>query len=96
MSKPVPSIYRTTNWRAYNAGMKRRGSLAIWFDPEMEWRAPPSGRRGRPATFSDAAIQTFLMLKALFGLPLRQTTGLVASRLKLAKLNWPVPDNSTL
>jgi hypothetical protein len=96
MSKPVPTVYRTTNWRAYNAALKQRGSLLIWFDPEMEWLAAPSGRRGRPATFSDAAIQTCLMLKALFALPLRQTTGLVASLLKLAKLDWPVPDFSTL
>ena len=36
------------------------------------------------------------MLKALFGLPLRQTTGLVASLLRLAKLDWPVPDYGTL
>jgi hypothetical protein len=79
MSKPVPPTYRTTNWRAYNAALKQRGSLRIWFDPEMEWLAAPRGRRGRPASFSDAAIQTCLMLKALFGLPLRQTTGLVAS-----------------
>ena len=96
MSKPVPAPYRTTNGRAYNAALKQGGSLPVWFDPEMEWRAPPSGRRGRPNLFSDAAIQTCLMQKALFGLPLRQTTGLVASLLKLAKLNWPVPDNSTL
>ncbi len=32
----------------------------------------------------------------LFGLPLRQTTGFVASLLKLAGLDWPVPDHSTL
>ena len=96
MPKPASSTYRTTNWRAYNAALRQRGSLLIWFDPEMEWIAAPSGRPGRPATFSDAAIQTCLMLKALFGLPLRQTTGLVASLLRLAKLNWPVPDFSTL
>jgi hypothetical protein len=96
MSKPVPPTYRTTNWRAYNAALKQRGSLLIWFDPEMEWIAAPSGRRGRPATFSDAAIQACLMLKALFGLPLRQTTGLVERLLGLAKLDWPVPDFSTL
>ena len=96
MSKPAPAIYRTTNWRGYNAALRERGSLLIWLDPKMEWAAAPSGRRGRPATFSDAAIQTCLMLKALFGLPLRQTTGLVESLLKLAKLNWPVPDFSTL
>ncbi len=85
MSKPVPPTYRTTNWRAYNAALKQRGSLLIWFDPEMEWVAAPRGKRGRPATFSDAAIQTCLMLKALFGLPLRQTTGLVASPAR----SWP-------
>jgi hypothetical protein len=96
MSKPVPAIYRTSNWCAYNEGLKQRGSVLIWFDPGMEWLAAPRGRRGRPATFSDAAIQTCLMLKALFGLPLRQTTGLVESLLKLAKLDWPVPDFSTL
>lgn len=96
MSEPVAPTYRMTNWRAYNAALKRRGSLVIWLDPKMEWAAAPSGRCGRPATFFDAAIQACLMLKALFGLPLRQTTGLVASLLKLARLNWPVPDHSTL
>ena len=35
-------------------------------------------------------------MKVLFGLPLRQTTGFVASLLKLAGLDWPVPDFSTL
>ena len=96
MTKPAPPRYRTTNWHTHNAALKQRGSLLIWFDPEMEWRAAPSGRRGRPARFSDAAIQTCLMLKALFGLPLRQVTELVASLLRLAKLDWPVLDFSTL
>ena len=31
-----------------------------------------------------------------FGLPLRQTTGLVASLVRLAGLDWPGPDFSTL
>ncbi|TNC59854.1 hypothetical protein FHG71_22515 [Rubellimicrobium roseum] len=96
MSKPAPPSCRTTNWRAFNAALKQRGSLLIWLDSEMEWLAALSGRRRRPATFSDTAIQARLMLKALFGLPLRQTAGLVASLLKLAKLDWSVPDFSTL
>jgi IS5 family transposase len=96
MSKPTPPIYRTTNWRSYNAALKQRGSLHIWFDPATVWLAEPSGKRGRSATFTDAAIQACLTLKALFGLPLRQTTGLVASLLELAGLDWPVPDFSTL
>lgn len=96
MTKPAPATYRTTNWRAYNAALRSRGSLLIWFNPKMEWLALPNGRRGRPATFSDAAIQACLTLKALFGLALRQTSGMVASLLELAKLDWPVPDHSTL
>lgn len=96
MSNPTPPIYRTTNWRAYNSALRQRGSLSIWFDPEAQWLATPTGKRGRHAVFSDAAIQTCLTLRALFGLPLRQATGLVASLLALAGLDWPVPDYSTL
>ncbi|MCR9148487.1 MAG: IS5 family transposase, partial [Rhodobacteraceae bacterium] len=35
-------------------------------------------------------------IKVLFKLPLRQTAGMVASLLRLAGLDWPVPDFSTL
>jgi hypothetical protein len=70
--------------------------LSIWFDPEMVWAPPPSSRRCRQQKFSDAAIQTRLTLKALFGTPLRQTTGLVLSLLRLVGLDWVVPDFSTL
>ena len=96
MRKPTPPTCRTTNWRSYNAALKQRGSLQIWCDPTTVWRAEPSGKRGRPATFTDTAIQACLTLKALFGLPLRQTTGLVASLPELAGLDWAVPDFSTL
>jgi len=109
MSKPIPLKYKTTNWRSYNAALKRRGSLTIWFDPGMNWRAASTGKPGRPlpgngllanherrATYSDTAIQTCLALKVLFRLPLRQVIGLVVSLLKLAGLDWPVPDFSTL
>ena len=71
MTRPAPPRFRTTNWRAYNAALRRRGSLEIWFDPRTAWFAAPTGKRGRKPVFSDAAIQTCLMLKALFGLPLR-------------------------
>ena len=46
--------------------------------------------------FSDAAIQFCLSIKVLFKLPLRQTAGMVASLLRLAGLDWPVPDYSKL
>ena len=96
MPKPAAPKYRTTNWSEYNAALKRRGSLEIWFDPGMAWLAEASSRPGRPQRFSDSAIELCLTLKVLFGLALRQVTGLVASLLKLAKLDWPVPDYTTL
>ena len=96
MSSWTPTTYKTRNWAEYNHSLKQRGSLSIWFDPEMSWEAEASGRRGRQKTYSDAAIQACLTLKVLFGLPLRQTTGFVESLLKRVELDWSVPDFSTL
>ena len=96
MSSWAPTKYKTKNWSAYNEALKHRGSLSIWFDPEMTWTPSPSGKRGRQRQFSDAAIQTCLTMKVLFGLPLRQTTGFVESLLKMVGLDWAVPDFSTL
>ena len=68
MSKPPWAKYRLTNWTEYNAALKRRGSLMIWIDADLQWQAPSSGRTERPAVFSDAAIQFCLTLKCMFGL----------------------------
>ena len=51
MRSPPPA-YKTRNWPGYNAALKRRGSLAIWFDPEMTWEAAPTGKRGRQPDYS--------------------------------------------
>ncbi len=57
---------------------------------------PPTGKRGRQPQYSDAAIQTCLTMKDLFGMALRQTTGFVEGLLRLIGLDWAVPDFSTL
>jgi len=57
--------------------------------------AAANDKRGRSPKFSGTAF-SFLTLKDLFGLALRQTTGLVESVLKLCGLSWPAPDFSTL
>jgi hypothetical protein len=62
----------------------------------MVWTPPPSGKSGRQQQFSDAAVQTCLTLKVLFGMPLRQTTGFVQSLLRLVSLDCATPDFSTL
>ena len=93
---PKPTRYRTANWSSYNAALKKRGSLTVWFAPSMNWEGLPTRRRGRRQSDSDAAIQTCLTLKVLFGFALRQTTGFVESLLPLAGLAWSVLDFSTL
>ena len=94
MSKPSPSRYRTTNWSSYNQALRKRGSLLIWLDEEMTWLAPYDGRPGRHAVFSDTAIQFCLTIKVK--LPLRQTSGMMASLLKMLDLDWAVPHYTTL
>lgn len=95
-AKPIASRYRTTNWSSYNAALKSRGSLTVWLDEGMQWYAPKSGKRGRNTLYSDQAIQCCLSIKCLFGLPLRQSIGLVESLLKLSNLPWTAPDYSTV
>lgn len=96
MPRPMLPKYRTTNWSEYYAALKSRASLDVWFDPRMGWFSLPSGRPGRPMRFSDQAIEFCLTLKGLFQLPLRQVTGLPQSLLRLAGLDWPAPDYTTL
>jgi hypothetical protein len=87
-----------TNWSVYEAGLRQRGSLTIWFTEEAiaAWRAAPRTTPGGQARYSDLAIETALILRTVFHQPLRQTEGLVGSLLELMGLDLPVPDHSTL
>jgi hypothetical protein len=68
----------------------------MWLDESLQWIGRPNRKRGRSPTFSDAAIQCCLGIKCLFGQPLRQALGMVQSLLRVAKLDWPVSDFSTV
>lgn len=68
----------------------------MWLDKDIQWLAAPTGKPGRPPIFTDAAIQFCLSIKCLFGLPLRQSLGLVESLLRTAGTQWPILDYSTL
>lgn len=91
--------YRLKNWSAYNASLKARGSLTIWFSEEAiaAWNTPvSSGRRGRRKRYSDIAITTSLSLKLVYRLGLRQTEGLISSIIALMGINLRSPDYTTL
>jgi hypothetical protein len=90
--------YKVTNWQAYEAGLRQRGSLTIWFSEEAisAWRAVPRTTPGGQARYSDLASEASLILRAVFHQPLRRTEELVGSLLGLMGLNLPVPDQTTL
>ena len=90
--------HRVTNWAEYDAGLRARGSLTVWFSEEAiaGWRAAPRTTRGGHPLYSDLAIATALTLRAVFRMALRQTEGLMTSILALLGLDLAVPDHSTM
>src|ERR671933_2663004 len=90
--------HKVTNWAEYDAGLRARGSLTVWFTAEAiaGWRAEARIGRGGQPKYSALAIATALTLRAVFRLALRQTEGLIGSILRLLGLDLAVPDHSTL
>ena len=90
--------HRVTNWAAYDAALRQRGSLTVWFTDAATaaWRAEPRTTPGGQPHYSALAITTALTLRAVFRLALRQTEGLIGSIIRLLGLELAVPDHSTL
>ncbi len=90
--------HKVTNWPAYDASLRQRGSLTVWFTDEAihAWAAEPRTTRGGQPWYSELAILTALTLRAVFRLALRQTEGLIGSLMRLLGLDLPVPDHTTL
>ena len=77
--------YRVTNWAEYDAALRQRGSLTVWFTSEAiaAWRAEPRTTRGGQTHYSALAIKTALTLLAVFRLALHHTERLIGSILQL-------------
>jgi hypothetical protein len=88
--------YKIENWAEYNTALRRRGSLTVWVTPEAiaAWAPATTGRRGRPRSYSDIAIETGLMLRLAFGRPWRQTEGMLGLIMDLLDLDLAVPDHT--
>jgi len=83
---------------AYDASLRQRGSLTVWFtdDAIAGWAAEPRTTRGGQPWYSSLAILTALTLRAVFHLAYRQAKGLLGSVIGLLGLALPVPDHTTL
>jgi hypothetical protein len=90
--------HKVTNWPAYEAGLRQRGSPTVWFTEEAveAWAAEPRTTRGGQPWYSPLAILTALTLRAVFRLAFRQTEGLIGSVVGLLGLALRVPDHTTL
>jgi hypothetical protein len=92
----IPKMsFKVQNWPEYEAGLRRRGSLILWIeDTALEcWKTWGPGGHAR---YSDSAIQTSLMVRTAFKLPLRQAEGLMTSVLTLMDLTISAPDHTTV
>jgi Transposase DDE domain len=90
--------HKVANSAEYDASLRQRGSLTVWFTDEAvaAWHAEPRTTPGGQPHYSDLAILTALTLKAVFRLALRQTEGLIGSLIGLLGLDLSVPDHTTL
>jgi hypothetical protein len=92
------SKYKVTNWHGYNNSLRKRGDFTIWFTEEAiaDWHPAKSGARGRPQEYSDVAIETSLLIRQVFHLPLRQTEGFMNSLVTVMKVDITIPDFSNI
>src|SRR3954453_19096263 len=90
--------HKVTNWPAYEASLRRRGSLTVGFSAEAieGWAAAPRTTPGGQPWYSALAILTALTLRAVFRLAYRQAEGLLGSVVDLLGLALRVPDHTTL
>ena len=92
----IPKMsFKVQNWAQYEAGLRRRGSLTLWIEDAVLDRWQSVGQYGQ-ARYRNIAIETCLMLRAAFKMPLRQTEGLMDSVLTLMKLSITAPDHTTV
>lgn len=91
--------YKVRNWKEYNQALVDRGSILFWINEEAikNWEEQhKTGKRGKPRTFSNTAIETALTLQQVFHMPLRTTEGFLKSILHKLGVSAQVPDYSTL
>ena len=90
--------YKVTNWPEYNDALRQRGDFTIWFTEAAiaEWRPAKTGARGRPQEYSDHAIETAILIRQVFHLPLRQTEGFMNSLTRHMNAAICIPDFSSI
>lgn len=84
--------YKVRNWGEYNKSLIERGSLTLWIPEDIEKWWYGVGRN----TYSSKAIEVMITIQAVYGLPLRATSGFVRSIFELMNMVLSVPDYTTI
>jgi hypothetical protein len=79
---------KVTKWPTYDASLRHRGSLTVWFTNEAiaTWAAAPRTTHGGLPWYSPLAILTALTIRTVFRLACRQAEGLLGSVVSLLGL----------
>ena len=91
-------LYRVKNWSEYEKALVQRGSITFWLSDDITqtWLYVGEKQRGSQFDYSDKAVEIMLTLKEVFHLTNRGVEGFVRSLFQMMKIDFPVPDHSTL
>lgn len=98
-SRKGTSRYKVRNWKEYEKALVNRGRVDIWISEDAISKWHPNlekKKQGRQVHYSNIAVQTCLVMRSLYKLPLRQTEGFINSLIKLLELDISSPDHTTI
>jgi hypothetical protein len=96
------SLYKVTNWKEYNASLKKRGCISLYF-PYGDLKSQfindtpyKQGVSGQEATYKKSYIEFIYVLYRMFNFGLRQITGYCEDLWKSKGLDIKVPSYNHL
>jgi hypothetical protein len=97
---PSKYSYKIINWKEYNNSLKKRGKVSLWLSSKLLsiWKELDVTKISvGEQIYPDVIIEFCLIIKNIYHLPLRQTTGFVEDLLALQGFaDCCVPNYSTL
>jgi hypothetical protein len=94
----LKSCTLSQRWHDYNNGLRQRGDVTIWFTEgnSPDWHPEKTGARGRLQVYSHIVIETVLLIRQVFHLPLPQTEGFMNSLARVIKAEITISDLSSI
>ena len=98
MSKSAPVAAPSSKWPAYDAALKERGNITVWFRADVvdAWVAPKEHQPGHPRIYADLAIEVAFTVRLVYHLAPRQAEGFLQSIVEIMGLALSIPDHTTM